>query len=145
MLTLNATDVRAYDKHWQVRADRAIVASLLHTHGLLRTRRQTLMLIRQTLCIQAAPVFKSDPKGAQRLCALVADYYRADGELLRLGQRLGSRIDRQVSYAASPSSEGRPGVVTRLVASSNQPPSARREGDHLLIHVAGKPKPATDP
>src|SRR5215470_8564056 len=88
VLTLNATDRRADDEDWQVRADRAIAASLLHTHGLLTARRQTLILVRQTLRIHAAYLRKSDPDSVQRLCARVADYYRADGQLRRLGQRL---------------------------------------------------------
>jgi hypothetical protein len=106
VLELKARIFVMYDEYWQVRANRAIVASLLHTNALLTARQQTLNLVRQTLRIQAALLRErhSDSSFLQHHHARVADYYRAYGQLLRLGRRLGSRIDRQIGYATRPSS-----------------------------------------
>src|SRR5215467_4395499 len=95
VLTMNPTDLWVYEDYWQARGDRAIAASLLHTHALLTTRQQTLTLVRRTLRIEAVLLSESGSDvDFQRHHSRVADYHRAYGRLLLQATRLAKRVDQ---------------------------------------------------
>jgi hypothetical protein len=92
---MKKTELWVFEEYWRRRGDRAVAASLLHTHGLLTAAQQRLTLVRQTLHTEAILLRESNSgQGLERHHVRVANYYRADGRLLRLAKRLGQRIGR---------------------------------------------------